>query len=166
MVELMTVLAIAIVLLAVGIPSFSALIKAQKITTTTNDLFAATNLARSEAIQRGVRVDLIPADGNDWASGWIVLIDENTNQKADTGERIIFSHGPVPDGVVIKAGFTDSKRQYVAYNGTGRTRTNANSQAPQLGAWTITLDDYSRRVVINFLGRVRVCNPKLDSATC
>jgi type IV fimbrial biogenesis protein FimT len=166
MVELMTVLAIAIVLLAIGVPSFKSLIQAQKVTTAANNLFAAVRLTRSEAIQRGMRVDLVPADGTDWGSGWIVLIDRNGNQKADDGEQIIFSHGPVSKEIVIKANFTDSKKQYLSYNGTGRTRTNANSQTPQVGSWVFTLDNHSRRIVINFLGRPRICNPKLDTATC
>lgn len=165
-VELMTVVAIAGVLLAIGVPSFTSLMQAQRITTTVNNLFAAVNLTRSEAIQRGVRVDLVPADGTDWANGWFVLIDQNGNQKPDPGERIIFSSGPVPKGIVIRSSFSDSKRPYLAYTGSGRTRTNANSQTPQLGSWSITLDDHSRRIVINFLGRPRVCNPKIDAATC
>ncbi|OGB26488.1 MAG: pilus assembly protein FimT [Burkholderiales bacterium RIFCSPLOWO2_02_FULL_57_36] len=166
MVELMTVLAIAAVLLAVGVPSFNALIKIQRISTTANNFFAAVNLTRSEAIQRGIRVDLVPADGTNWENGWIVLIDRNGNQKADPGEQIIFSTGPVPPGITIKSSFTDSKRPYLAYNGTGRTRTNANSQTPQLGSWSFTLDDHARRIVINFLGRPRVCNPKVETTTC
>lgn len=166
MVELMTVVAIAAVLLAVGVPSFNALLKTQKISTTANNFFAAVNLTRSEAIQRGIRVDLVPADGADWANGWIVLIDLNGNQKADSGEQVIFLNGPVPEGITIKSSFTDSKRPYLAYTGSGRTRTNANSQTPQLGSWSFTLDDHVRRIVINFLGRPRVCNPKVDTTTC
>jgi type IV fimbrial biogenesis protein FimT len=166
MVELMTVLAIAVILLAVGVPSFNSFLQTQKMTTTVNNFFAAVNLTRSEAIHRGIRVDLVPADGIDWANGWIVLIDRNGNQKADHGEQIIFSHGPVPNGMTIKSGFTDSKKPYLAYNGTGRTRTNANSQTPQLGGWSFTLDDHARRIVINFLGRPRVCNPKIETTTC
>jgi type IV fimbrial biogenesis protein FimT len=166
MVELMTVLAIAVVLLAVGIPSFNTLLRSQKMTTTVNNFFAAVNLARSEAIHRGVRVDLVPVDGIDWANGWLVLIDQNGNQLADPGEQVIFSHGPVSTGITIKSSFTDSKKPYVAYTGTGRTRTNANSQTPQLGSWSFTLDDEARRIVINFLGRPRVCNPKVETTTC
>jgi len=167
MVELMTVLSIASILLAIGVPSFGALIRNQKMTTTANDFFTAINLARSEAIQRGTRVDLVPAgDGTDWTRGWVVLIDRNGNQKADAGEQIISFHGPAPKGMAIKAAFTDSKAQYLAYNGSGRTRTNANSQAPQLGSWLFTLDNQARRIVINFLGRPRVCNPNVDTATC
>lgn len=166
-IELMTVLTIAAILLAIGVPSFNALIRNQRMTTTVNDFFAAVNLTRSEAIQRGTRVDLVPAgDGTDWNKGWIILIDRNHNQTADAGEQIIFSHGPVSKGITIEAAFTDSKVQYLAYNGSGRTRTNANSQTPQLGSWLFKLDTQARKIVINFLGRPKVCNPNADATTC
>jgi type IV fimbrial biogenesis protein FimT len=169
-IEMMTVLTTSAILLAAGVPGLRSVIQSQKMTTTVTDFFAAVHLARSEAIQRGTRVDLIPAgDGTDWAKGWIVLVDKNGNQRADPGEQIIFSHGPVSSGIAIKAAFTDSKVQYLAYNGTGRTRTNANSQAPQLGSWSFTLENEARRIVINFLGRPRICNPNVpqsDAASC
>jgi type IV fimbrial biogenesis protein FimT len=166
MVEMMTVLLIAAAMLAIGVPSFNGLVQSQRITTTVNNFFAAVNLTRSEAIRRGIRVDLVPADGADWANGWQVLIDRNGNQRADPGERIIFSHGPVSKDIAIKSSFTDSKSLYLAYSPTGRTRTNANSQTPQLGAWSFSLDHHARRIVINFLGRPRVCNPEADATTC
>jgi type IV fimbrial biogenesis protein FimT len=166
MVELMVVLSIAAILLTVSVPSFRHLIQQQKITTTVNDFFAAINLARSEAIQRGSRVDLVPADAADWAKGWIVFIDRNNNQKADTDEKIIFAHGPAPSGISIQSALTDSQVKYIAYHGSGRTRTNASSQSPQIGTISFTIGEQVRRIKINFLGRPRVCNPVVESATC
>lgn len=166
-IELMVVLSVAAILLGIGVPSFQTLQQSQQITAATNDLFAAINLTRSEAIQRGTRVDLVPAeDGTDWAKGWSVFVDENNNQRPDHGEQVIFSHGAVAHGIRIKANFSDSKVQYVAYNGTGRTRTNASSHTPQLGTLALTLDRHERRIKINFLGRARVCNPATDGPSC
>lgn len=166
LVELLTALAIAAILMTLAAPSFQRMLQRQRVNTTANDFFAAINLARSEAIQRGARVDLVPLDGADWAQGWVVFVDANGNQKPDADEKIVFSHGPAPDGVIIKAALTDSKVQYLAYNGTGRTRTNANSQSPQAGNFSFSLDKQSRRIKINFLGRARMCDPELDGASC
>lgn len=165
LIELAVVLAVAGILLMLGVPSFAALINHQKMTTTVNDFFAAINLARSEAIQRGGRVDLVPLDAADWSKGWIVFVDRNNNQRPDPGEQIIFSHGPVPDGIKIRSVLTDSTVQYLAYNGSGRTRTNASSQSPQFGTWSFIQDKQIRRIKVNFLGRPRTCNPDQD-ATC
>jgi type IV fimbrial biogenesis protein FimT len=165
MVELTIVIAIASILLVIGIPSFRTLIQNQRMTTTVNEFFAAISLARSEALQRGRRVDLVPLDHTDWANGWVVFIDNDNNQRVNSGDQIIFSHGPVFDGMTIKSAFTDSSKQYLAYNGTGRTRTNASSQSPQLGTVSFFLNAKIRRIKLNFLGRARTCNPETDT-TC
>jgi type IV fimbrial biogenesis protein FimT len=169
LIELMVVLSVATILLGIGVPSFRALIQSQRMTTTVNDLFAAINLTRSEAMQRGARVDLVPADadGKDWGRGWAVFIDKNSDQIVDAGEQVIFSHGPVPQGIAIGSAFTDSaSRLYISYNGTGRTRTNASSQSPQLGTLSFVQDTQVKRIKINFLGRPRVCDPAREPTTC
>lgn len=163
----MIVLAIVAVLLTVGVPSFRNMIHNQKITTAANDLFAAVNLARSEAIGRGVRVDLVPSgDGSDWSEGWVVFIDADADQKPGPGEQVIFSHGAVASGVAIESAFTDSKRNYIAYTPSGRSRTNTNSQAPQVGSWSLSIGAKARRIKVNFLGRPRVCDPDTEKSGC
>jgi type IV fimbrial biogenesis protein FimT len=164
-IELMAIVAIVCILLAIGVPSFASLIRSQKLTTTANMLFAAVNLARSEAIHRGRRVDLVPAGTRgSWQDGWLVFIDENGNQRPDSGETIVQSYHAVDSDMRIIASFTDSKVQYVAFNGSGRTRTNASSQTSQSGNWHLELGGQSRKVVINFLGRPRVCNPAREAS--
>jgi type IV fimbrial biogenesis protein FimT len=164
-VELMTTLSIATILLTIGIPSFSALIKNQKIATTSNEFFMAINLTRTEAIRRGARVDMVPADGADWSKGWVVFVDKNNNQIVDAGDELIASHAAVSGNLTIKSAFTDSSRTYLAYNGTGHTRTDASGQTPQLGTISFILDKRIRRIKLNFVGRPRSCNPDNDK-TC
>lgn len=161
LIELLVVLTIAAILLGIGVPSFRTLIQSQRLTTTVNDFLAAVNLTRSQAMQQGGRVDMAPADGANWAKGWIVFINKtnDTTLGFDTGDKLILSHAAIPDGITVSTAFTDSATQYIAYNGTGRTRTNANSQQPQLGTITFTQGNQVRRVRIPFLGRARVCDP-------
>jgi type IV fimbrial biogenesis protein FimT len=171
LIEMMTVLAVTVILLGIGVPGFGSLIENQRMTATTNDFFAAINLTRSEAIKRGTRVDLVPADVNgDWANGWVIFVDDNNDQRPDMGEPVIFSHGPVHESIAIVPSLTDSKKkskkQYIAYNGTGRTRTNANSQTPQLGNLEFKSSEQIRKISLNFLGRPRVCNPRTDGKKC
>ncbi len=165
LIELMVVLGIAAILLSIGAPAFGNLLQSQRMTATVNDFMAAINLARSEAIQRGTRVDLVSA-GDDWAAGWTVFVDADDNQRVDAGETVIFTHGPTPAGMNVTASMTDSSAQYLAYNGAGRTRTNASSQQPQFGTLTFKLSDQTRKIKINMLGRARVCNPATDGASC
>lgn len=167
LIELIVVLAIAIILLAVGVPGFTALIENNRLTTTVNNFFSSINLARSEAIRRGERVDLVPLDeAGDWAKGWAIILDKNGNQGADPGEAVIFSHGPVADGISITSNLTDSTVQYLAYNGAGRTRTNASDYRTQFGTFTFALHRRIRKIKLNFLGRPRICNPDVEKRTC
>jgi type IV fimbrial biogenesis protein FimT len=166
-IELMAIVTIVGVLLAIGVPSFISMMQSHKLTATTNALFSAVNLARSEAIHRGTRIDLVPAgDGRNWQDGWLVFVDANNNQRPDPGEKVIFSHPAVDRDLRIVASFTDSKVQYLAFSGSGRTRTNASSQTSQSGNWRLDIGTQSRKIVINFLGRPRVCNPVKEPTTC
>ncbi|MGV3740843.1 MAG: GspH/FimT family pseudopilin [Burkholderiaceae bacterium] len=165
-VELMTVLTIAAIFLAIGVPAFQGLLDRMRIAAAANDFFAAVTLTRSEAIRRGRRMDLLPADGRDWKNGWMILVDANLNQKADAGEEVVLAHGPVHADIQIRHAFTDTKSLYLTYTPSGRTRTAANSQAAQTGSWEISLNRQTRRIVINFLGRPRMCTPMRKTATC
>ena len=88
MIELIATVAIASVVLAIGVPNFSALLKDNRTTTQTNLFVSSVNLARSEAVKRGVQVTLCAsmdttscAESTDWSTGWILLdIDDNLIQ--------------------------------------------------------------------------------------
>jgi len=79
--ELMVTIAIAGILLTIGVPSFDAVVTRNRISANTNDFITAINLARSEAIKRGSEVGVCKsADGasctesGDWDQGWIVYL--------------------------------------------------------------------------------------------
>lgn len=166
LIELLVILTISAVLLAIGIPGFNSLVQSQRLTTSTNALFMAVNMARAEAIHRGRRVDLVPLDGRQWSGGWIVFIDENHNQRPDKGELIIHTHRVNIRQLRITPRFSDSKVQYIAFNGSGRSHSNAGSQVSQSGHWLLELGPHARKLIINFLGRPRVCNPHKDKTGC
>jgi type IV fimbrial biogenesis protein FimT len=78
--ELLVTLAVGAIALSISVPSMSGLIRNTRATTYTNDLVAAINIARSEAVQRGRPVTVCSStdgatcsDDEDWSAGWIVL---------------------------------------------------------------------------------------------
>ncbi|MBS1169427.1 MAG: prepilin-type N-terminal cleavage/methylation protein [Burkholderiaceae bacterium] len=168
-IELMITVVIAAVLLSIGIPSFRSLIDNQRITTAVNDLYAAILLARAEAVQRGGRVDLAPLDGTNWQKGYAVFVENKTTktQIPDFNQdTIVYSTGPIADGITISTVFTDDATQYIAYNGTGRTRTNANPQQAQMGTLSFTQNGaVKKRIKLNLMGRARICDPNSTNAT-
>ncbi len=81
--ELMITISVLAILVGVGIPSFRDMMRRNRLVTQTNELIGALALARSEAVKRGLRVTICPAnatqdacsDSGDWADGMIIFTD-------------------------------------------------------------------------------------------
>lgn len=58
LVELMITLAVAVILIAIAVPSFTSLIASNRLTTVANELTDASNVARLEAIKRNTNTQL------------------------------------------------------------------------------------------------------------
>jgi prepilin-type N-terminal cleavage/methylation domain-containing protein len=104
LVEVLVVMTITAILLAFAIPSFQTMIRNNRISSASNSLLAAMDLARSEAVRRSTVVTVCrstnpeavgpvcssAANGgyaaNDWASGWIVFAKAAGNLNNDTVE--------------------------------------------------------------------------------
>jgi len=70
-IELMITLLIVAILSTMALPSFTQMIKNNRLTTQANELVLALNLSRSEAVKRGTSVTISAVGGN-WANGWTV----------------------------------------------------------------------------------------------
>lgn len=92
LIELMVTIAIVSILLTLGVPSFSAVLRNITLTTQANNFVAAINLARSEAIRRNTAVTLSASASNltqhHWESGWQIWVDSNGNGTLDNGELL------------------------------------------------------------------------------
>lgn len=81
LIELMVTIALVSILLTLGVPSFSAIMRNMTLTSQANNFVAAINLARSEAIRRNTAVTLSASTSNltqnHWESGWQIWVDRN-----------------------------------------------------------------------------------------
>lgn len=160
--ELLVVIAITAVLATVAIPGFTAQLFASRLSGATNELVAAFNLARSEAIKRKSRaVVCTSSDGHlctdgGWQQGWIVFHDINNNAERDAGEDVMNVRSALPKGISIEGNTWVSR--YVSYAPTGGTLLI--SGAWQAGTFTLCGEGGSsaaaREIVIASTGRVRV----------
>jgi type IV fimbrial biogenesis protein FimT len=96
--ELLIVLAIAAILLGLGAPSFSDFRRNARLTSAANDLLAAAQLARTEAIKRQVPVSICPAAGvgadavcgtTRYERGWITFVDQNGDCMREEGDDLL-----------------------------------------------------------------------------
>jgi type IV fimbrial biogenesis protein FimT len=169
LIELLVVLTLAAVLAGVAMPAFHDMLRRQRLRTATNDLLAAIDLTRSQAIARGAKVLMAPLDpgGADWQPGWAVFVDQNGNRRPDAGELLIYRHGPIADGIIVASKFSSGAAPtYLAYNAGGRACSAANSLTARWGTLSLTQGEEVRNIKINMLGRVRVCDPAQDRANC
>lgn len=102
LIELMITLAVAAILLTVGIPSFSEIIKNNRLSTEINELVTVLNFGRTEAIKRGVDVTVCKSDtgsscAGNWEDGWIAFVDLDDDGVFDVGDGEIVLR--VYDGV-------------------------------------------------------------------
>lgn len=69
--ELIIVLSIVAILTATAVPAMREFNVRSTVSTNANDVVAALNLARSEAVKRGRNVAVV-ANGGSWTAGWTV----------------------------------------------------------------------------------------------
>jgi type IV fimbrial biogenesis protein FimT len=126
LVELMVTLAVAIILLAVGMPLFSGMAANNRATAQANTFLAGFKLARSEAVKRGLEVSVcaiddpdddpstpVPSpvncgDEEDWPNGLLVFTDpglpEDAGSVDGTDERLKLFANPVAGATVATTG--------------------------------------------------------------
>ena len=112
--ELMVVLAIAGVLMAIGIPSMRDFMRNSRITSAANDVMAALHFTRSEAIKRRMPVtlctsasavtDLNPTcAASPFLTGWISFVDTNQSGQRDAGELVLLQHEPMNADITARS---------------------------------------------------------------
>jgi type IV fimbrial biogenesis protein FimT len=153
LVELMITLTVLVIVLAVGIPSFIQISRNNTLATHANELVAALNLARSEAVKRGVQVTIAPT-GTEWEEGWRIFTDGNDTGTLDDGETELKIYGSIKDGYTLRTGAHFNL--YVAYLPTGTSRGNGGPN----DTFRLCADDEdtakARSIVINLVGRIRM----------
>jgi type IV fimbrial biogenesis protein FimT len=159
MVEMLMTMAIAVIVMALAVPSFRYVTNSNRIAGEINGLLGDLQFARAEAIKEGRTVTVcISSDGLNclnpnpaaWQNGWIVFSDP-----ANTG---------VPAaGSVLRVQKTFSGTDTFVSNGiNGITSVSFNREgyAPVAAATLITLHDstntsaWTRCLTLNFVGQV------------
>jgi len=181
LIELLVTIAVAVILLLIGVPSFQQIIANNRMAADVNSLVTALNLARSEAIKRGVSVtacqsnnstSATPAcsDASDWEAGWMVFVDNNNDGVcADTdsdgmcdtgGGQILRVWEPLRSGQTLtgQAGATSVTYSALGVNAPLGTSDNFQLSDPALSD--------ARIVMVSSGGRVTSCTVPASETTC
>jgi type IV fimbrial biogenesis protein FimT len=179
LVELLVAVAVAAVILALGIPSFRTTIASNGVSSLTNDMVGSLAQARSESIRRGERVTMcISGNGTscatsgDWTQGWIVFVDptrSGTTAVVDTGETIVAVTQRSSSTPVLKG--SSAVSQYISFGSDGSARTmTGTSLAGTLricnDTSALTNSNRARDISISAVGRVSTTTPSSVASTC
>lgn len=157
---------IAGILLTIGVPSYQQFIQKNHTVTQTNNLVAVLNLARSEAIKRGVRVTVRRKGTTDevWDNGWDLFTDLDADgtfdDDADTNlcevgeDCLLRTYGSLPTNFTLRTGATYAK--WVSYLPSGLSKGSGglSNDTFRLCAGDANTAK-SRAVAVNLSGRPR-----------
>lgn len=178
LVELMVTVAVLAVLIGVAVPSFTRIMHGNRLTSAANEVVAALQTGRMEAIRRNARVVLCPTtDGaacsstNNWTRA-LVFVDADSTSQVSTGDTI------VKDVEVTKAGSgitvvglnslesTAGNSTSIRFGADGRVRIGTgNSGVVALTSSKLPAAKSTRRVEIA-TSRISVCTSSAAATGC
>ena len=155
--ELLTAVAVAITFLAIVPPTFTSIIKSVRLKSQIYDFNGALDLARSEAVMRGITVTVCASanqtscgpGGTNWESGWIVFVDSNSNQKLDGGETILRTGGALMANYRLRATSTTTLTSAIMFTAKG-----APSASGTFVLCYLTAINPARAILINTSGLI------------
>ena len=164
--ELLVTLAVAAVVLAVGVPSLGVLVARNRQHVEINALFHAIHAARKESITKRRVVSLCPSSdgatcrpGRDWSDGWILFVndDRDSPPSIDAGEAVLQRHAS------DKSIRLSANRRGFTLRGTRLRATNGTIVACDVGDRVA-----AKALVISYTGRPRVAlkTPDGESYEC
>lgn len=155
LIELMTTLAVAIVLLGVGVPMYQSLVANNRAVTQANSLVSAFTLARSEAVSRLTEVAVCArasdtSCGADWTNGWLVFVDNGSTAGSfeSASEDMVRVFPALAAGSVLTESGSLSAVRFLPSGGASAAATFQSSLSGTTGSQT-------RCIRVNALGQVR-----------
>ncbi|GAA4648822.1 hypothetical protein GCM10023116_10950 [Kistimonas scapharcae] len=132
LIELMITLAIASILLGIGIPSFQGFMAENRVRTHSSALQHSLLYARSEAIKRNALISVAQIN-NDWSNGWAV----------QAGGQVLKQYTPDNN---IQLTPDNTATQFIFFLPDGSTLNGET--------FTITSDGKSQQVSISLAGQI------------
>ena len=167
LIEALTALGVAAVMLGTAVPGMQNLLDKNRIAGEVNHFLGHLHYARSEAIKRNRTVIVCQSgDGAEceslggWHHGWMIYVDRDGDRERDDDEAILTHVSALDSPETITSG----RRRNVVYKPTGfspgsnATFTICNPRKPEL----------ARAIVLSNTGRTRLATetPRGDPLPC
>ena len=162
--ELLVTVSIVGLLTSMAVPSFSTLIQDRKHDSHLNDFKNTLAFARSEAVKRGLRTVICASsngsscNGSTWSDGWLVFVDEDSDDSIDSGEQILRVGEGLDSGYSLKG--SADVADIIQYEPDGDTlETGAITLCDPRGA------SEAQALIITPSGRARVSDAGVGGTT-
>ena len=152
---MLVVLVIASILLSAALPSWQSLLRNQSLKAAANEWMASLQRARATAMRSGMTVDILATQSGNWNQGWVLTHDANGNRRIDKGEDRLHAYGPIADSIDVSLNFGGKALGF-----------QANGRPLQSGHVLLTAGAQRRKLIINMLGRPRLCDPDAQDLSC
>lgn len=168
-IELIVALAIAAIIVSVGVPGFQSVIEGNQSVTISNELLKALAAARNEAIKRGYPVYLCSSidpeavnpvcnstSSTNWDDGWLMMADaDNDGDFSDQAENPLMVHSAIRSDFTL-IGQSAIKNQ-IGFEATGFATQQGSVVLCSPKVKNFTADKQNASVIIvNGSGRSRV----------
>ena len=166
LVELITTLAIAALLLAMGLPELTNLVRDYRSSSAINSIVGQIQLARSAAITSGTSVTLCPTGGieltstanppecgkrNTWHQGSMLFIDKNRNGRFNTQDRLLRRFPPISgNGIITWRAFQNRSSLSILSSGLTNSQNGSFRYCPSNND-----PRFARQAIVNRQARVR-----------
>ena len=162
MIEAMLTTVIAGVLTTAAVPAMNDVMTQQRLGAAGSDLIASLHMARSEAVRRNSPVAVVPADRQDWSSGWTVFADRNDDGIVDADEERIVERPALGRDVAIRAHFGATyPGKVLSYSADGRLH-RPGGQGLVIGRLVLSENGAARSICFASLGFRMVAAPTCE----
>lgn len=165
LIELLVTISIAVILMTVAVPGFQTLMTSNRLSSITTEFMGTINLARSEAIKRGLPAVICHSSngstcGGSWSDGWIIFVDADADGVKDAGETLVRVYGPMASGYTANA--ADAGGTAVTQVSYARNGTTANT-----GTFVFCKDsdESTAQAIVVTLARPRIATDGNDVGT-
>jgi type IV fimbrial biogenesis protein FimT len=138
LIEVLSVITIAAILMAFAVPSYLSVTNSNRIASEVNGLLSDMQYARSEAIKEGQTVSICSSSNATtcsgvpvWANGWIIFSDVNGDGAVNGADTILRAGAPFAAGDTFNA---NNGMKFVTFNREGFALGLANTTTVTLHA--------------------------------
>jgi type IV fimbrial biogenesis protein FimT len=168
LIETLVVMALIAILMGLAVPSLAAFQRSSELRAAASSFQAAVQNARAEAMKRGIDTYVMPLTENDWTRGWTVFADADRSQSLTGNDVLIHQTGALSGKTSVTPGLAEANQfdgattKFIRFNGGGFPVDLDGSFRGGAIEFGVQGTEEKRRVVLNAVGRVRVCDPGKD----